>query len=459
MLPYKNFFSVLILSCSLFLSLNSAFAMDSHPANFPVLDCYADKMHLNRWATLMESSKKDIEGEHRIVLFTNVLPDGLGDLVLCMQAYQTIKKKYPKAIIKVLITTGWERELLDLNVFGISEEDYLIVPAADAQGRPHFKSTMLEALCRGKSKPPVNAGATDQQLLEDFWNKALKFAIFVDEAQIRLEISTHSHKYFFLPDSAEKYGFFPEYGKTKITVVPPEVVFHMGVGTDSFGIFILKPTLKEQFTDPFLEELFKEEVYFNYGKDVQEYAALIRSLNDGLDEINIITNVALNKIADMKFPGFSKVIYLDKSRQETCVSLSDGSGATLRLINAFPIMKHDDMLLAINRSQEPVGVTGNNTFSEALSLKKLPFYNAVSATESFWKQLQAVAKFAFPDSALLHAYLEQLSYRTGGPKVKIDAAELATLKEQWLELVSFVIGNYDIEKALLGKVNIALEAK
>jgi len=223
----------------------------------------------------------------------------------------------------------------------------------------------------------------------------------------------------------------------------------------------------EQFSNAMLKKYYEEKgnIYFSYGGnnsgDIQEYISLLNHLNPEAKELNIVSNISYDKIQGMMSTlhkeGIRNIVSIDKEDREMKISESESPGKLLRFINPFPLSQ-GDMMRAMKKSEEPVGVTGNNTFSEILSLDQLPFYHIRHCVTPFWNQLIYLAKHATPDSKELIQYLEHMlseivKDHPEGRYKNFEKPSISVLKKQWAELVAILRRDWDVKEAYLGEIN------
>ena len=118
-------------------------------------------------------------------------------------------------------------------------------------------------------------------------------------------------------------------------------------------------------------------------------------------------------------------------------------------------------------SAEPVGITGNGTFSEALALGRLPFYNMRAHLTSFWKSVIDLTKCATPESKMLISYLEYIqpigqirSEPLPANRVEvIRELDLLTLKQQWADLTSIIRHDWNVKESYIGEINRQILSK
>ncbi len=415
-------------------------------------------------------SQNHLSSQHSILWTVNVLSDGWGDLFNCLNAVRLTKQEYPDWVMKVFITLGRRELPFNLEKYGLSSEDCLVIPYGDQNATNKLKPGKERTLLLMKTDE-INLKLKQvrkeyEQLKKDLPLLAQKIDEFINFAKTAdLQISVSTLNMTSLSDinyKDSKFVYFEEYGGSGNCLVASKNTFMMGVASTSCGIYILDPEIPEQFINPVLHKYFneKDKVYFNYGWDIQGYTSLVNRLNPDALELNIITNASPNTIAEMHFEGVQNVTFVDERGLETDLAQFKTSGKTLRFINPFPL-EHNDMIRAIALSQEPVGITGNNTFSESLS--RLPFYNNRDCLAPFWQQLIHLAEQATPQNSELIEYLKQMSYTKDekGQKnsdVFVQSENLPILKEQWSQLVAILQQDWDVKDTYLSEINRRMQS-
>jgi len=420
-------------------------------------------------------SELHVVGKHSIFWRVDVLNDGLGDLFSCLNAVHLVKQKYPEWAMKIFVLSHHkENPLIPYKEYGIDNEDLLIIRTMEDGER-----ILLKGKTGGKTGFSDFAWKKEKCEYEQFVKNMPEFAARIDKfinfqktADLHIDVSFLEYDYFFKgKKNSSKFMCFPEYGADKseyLSEYSCANIFCMGLNPTSSGIFNLNPKMPESFCNSNLNQYFnqKVKVYFNYGLNLLGYTSLICRLNPEAKELNIITNFAINKLKMEDFEYIAKVPMIDKDGHQMIQTYSvswidrDGneesrsqssSGKMLRLINPFPL-EHNDVLRSIALSEEPVGVTGNITFSE--SLDRLPFYNNRAPLQSFWNQLIQLTKSATPQNTKLLAYLEKMA---SAPKKNTDIHlapwDLPILKKQWEELVNILRLDWDVKNAILGEIN------
>ncbi|MEX0962266.1 MAG: hypothetical protein WDZ28_05375 [Simkaniaceae bacterium] len=91
-------------------------------------------------------------------------------------------------------------------------------------------------------------------------------------------------------------------------------------------------------------------------------------------------------------------VYLkNKSYFEELDSIDSGGMHSLKIIDPFPL-SHNDFLTMIQKSDLPTAVMGDQSFGEAVSFYKLPFYQPLAHKQSFIYELREYLEDYFPNS-------------------------------------------------------------
>lgn len=83
--------------------------------------------------------------------------------------------------------------------------------------------------------------------------------------------------------------------------------------------------------------------------------------------------------------GFGKIIYVDKDNKEHKIYDDHKDQSKVFRLIAFPTLNHDDFLILLALSEKIVGVTGDQSFSEALVLGKIIIYECYGHKEAFFR--------------------------------------------------------------------------
>lgn len=404
-----------------------------------------------------------VSGEKCVLLATNVFSDGFGDLMNCKHAYRIIKDAHPTWQVRVLIYLQHQSLPMSLREWGFVEEECLVVNPEGSSTETLLFYAKINKL--NMDYPPNKERDAKLRLqLPAVAEKIDAFMGFVKNADLHIFVSTQLQP---MPDtidkSSSKFMYFAEYAGLSSSGRS----FLMGVNPNSCGIYILNPQVPQQFSNLMLKKYYeeKESIYFSYGGnnlgDIQEYVSCLHHFNPEAKELNIISNVALEKIQGMvramHKDGIRKIVSVDREDREVTVSESDIPGQLVRFINPFPLC-HGDMLRGMQKSAEPVGVTGNSTFSEILGLNQLPFYHMRHCTEPVWKQLIHLARNATPDCKELIAYLSHMhcvvvKNHPENHNEALKGFKISVLKEQWMQLVTILRRDWDVKDAYLGEIH------
>lgn len=419
-----------------------------------------------------EYAKLPLQTPHSILWIGDIMADGWGDLTNCLQAVQLTKQEYPHWTMRLIVYIQHLNIPIDIAEYGLKEEEFLVIRSLDQRYFPSDEKMLLEEAIGITTDDQVKLAnekrRTEHPLLA---KKVDEFAGFFKTADLQIAVSVPIPEFLMkcksIDTSSPRFMLFQEYG---MRADKESRVFCMGLGPHSSGIYILNPNVPEQFTNHLMKEYFqkKDKVHFCYGTaengNIQEYLSAINCFNPEDTEINVVTNLTPEKIPQMteilSKQGIKTILFVDKTGAENKVFESDSLGKTIRLINPFPI-SHQDILLGIKMAEEPVGITGNSSFSEAFALDRLPFYNIRCHLTPFWKNLIDLAKCATPQSTALIAYLEYIlpigQIRSGPfPEGRVKALQeldLCILKQQWLDLTFIIRRDWNVKESYLGEIN------
>lgn len=155
--------------------------------------------------------------------------------------------------------------------------------------------------------------------------------------------------------------------------------------------------------------------------------------------------------------GFGRVIYVDKTNKEHAIFNDHNKNArTFRLI-ALPSINHANFLSLLALSEKLAGLTGDQSFSEALALGKLIIYECYGHKEAFFKGYVRLTEILGLNE--LAVFLNQYAYfideinsnladinKTGG------SLDFNKLKQQMHILREHIIKEYDFRKVMVASV-------
>lgn len=427
-----------------------------------------------------------------VLLQSEVLSDGNGDWFNLMHVYRIIKGEHPHWQVFVWAHfKGREAPTFDITEFGLEEANYL---ATDDK-------TQQRLIQKLASREPVlkEDDLEAQQIMR--WHSLSELIIHVSYA--------HFGKKSYADDVgdtelASAFGkspfstiYFREYGgstngpayseKTCIQLNHgsrhPDTI-NMGVRPFEGGVFAINPKVCAKFTDKRLNDFVKEHpnFYLNYGADLSGFCRQIDCLNHEPEEtVDVVVSKTTNPEIIKKcvqeaqnLQSYSSIIFahMDENgkfvfgKEQTINKPPLFSKRTLQVIDLFPL-PHDDMIYLMNMAKEPVGITGNVSFSEVVGLNKLLYYNNRDCLASFWNGVYELTKENFPDSKELIQYLEcqqfpeptYLKYKkTSAPPAKVAVPfkltkeNLTLVSQQWKAVRDFIVEHKNVKSTILGAI-------
>lgn len=132
-----------------------------------------------------------------------------------------------------------------------------------------------------------------------------------------------------------------------------------------------------------------------------------------------------------------------------------GQGLNVRIVHTDHL-PHQDFQILLQASQEPVGIRGNLSFSEALSLKKLFFYDPLSHNYPLYYELLSLAKIHNEKVFMwMQLFKPQLDPKKAAMKGALLLKE-KKMKESFKDLCCFILQNLKAEEHMINIVHKAL---
>ncbi|WP_059358997.1 hypothetical protein [Parachlamydia acanthamoebae] len=356
---------------------------------------FAHVIFKNFYSQLYQKHPLPLDKE--IVVMTQVLTDGVGDYYHALSTSEAIKKSFPN------------QQVLMIPVF-----------CSDKQLEGISLPTKFDC-CVVKSGESCQKDVIER----------IKKSLFILEIPWEVDIF-HSREISNAKDemkSEKRYVFVNEYGSRRI-----------GMGLDYYydGIFIkdmpsnsslinlkddiLKSCLFERtaLSEGDVEKYFYEnELFFSYihtNKKIMRlflYSATFSQFNQSKN-IDICSYLdPLDSEIDYQFlkeQGIAGVEFISKEGNKL-VSVKKKlaeQGKFLRLINLFPMPQKDVHALMVN-SHMMIGCTGDQSFTEAVSFNKLPFYEMRTFKQMFFMHYRRITQYELdPEEKEFKKYLDQI---------------------------------------------------
>lgn len=361
--------------------------------------------------------ESNLQFKKEIIVLTQVLNDGLGDYYAASEAARVIKASFP------------QQKICLIPVFCSAEQSQKV----------SLPKKMDYHICQaGEACPP--------KIIE-----RIKNASFVLEIPWKVDVFT-SRDISAIRDTMKferKYFYIAEYGSLN---------HGMGLEYQDEGIFIkkvpskssmnvlktkaLKRDLfgKEVISEDVIKEYFQQhELFFSYLPEEKKImrmflytiASSLRSQNKIIDIISHLS--PLDEEIDFQFlkeQGIAAIEFINKDSSLNVKKEIAEEGKLVRVFNPFPLPQKDLHILMIN-SHLLTGCTGDQSFSEAISFNKLPFYEFKTHKQLFfWHFLRLAEMELDSEENSLVEYLTAL----------MQNIEINNLSEEEIKKNSMVIG-------------------
>lgn len=354
-------------------------------------------------ALLSVYNQRPLYNAHSITLFTYVVPGGLGDYFANQFLKKTLKKKFPFLKISTICLIHKTAPLKGIEE---TQDDHLIYFSSQEDLQPHFFTKALLKLLRNSSM------IVQIPTFYPYWDlllttlKSIPSSLSFPKMETIGEYGFINSKDFYPTTNARCLGLhFLEYG-----------LLLEDFKTNSHLTMLPKDTLKLLLKEKTLHG-YKSSTHFyfaylctDYGHYLYLYSLLLYLAKDkenidlctpdiGLFLKAIDKNISLFQEAHIKE---IQIYYKDKC---SCLTIQE-TGKTLRLIHTGHL-NHEQFKLYLALSEEPVGIRGNLSLSEIISLNKTYFYDLLEHNIILYYGLIAMARTHTPDALKLLELYEQ----------------------------------------------------
>lgn len=381
---------------------------------------------------------------HHIVLLTHVIPDGLGDLYAQKTTYTLLKNRFPNCSF-TLVTF-------------IHQQSHF---SHDDIQDPWF-------IYHYKWKKDLEIDKLDPTLFETLRKASLVLQIptyfsFFDDLKAKIESLDLANP---LPafESVGEYGFINSKD------------FHPMTNTRCLGLHFLEKGLfldaelskkaeQIQFSSSILDLTKLKEssklfvAYLDTEMGYQTYLHLVlHSCRENTQDITILAidigkffkaiELILQDLEKLSTFKISKIeLYFN---QNTSVIPISNEGKTLRIYHTG-FLKHEDFTKLLSISESPVGIRGNLSLTEAISLKKLYFYDLLEHNETLMNGLLSIAK---QDAKKAYDYLHLAAQKN--KQIDLICQKYEDAKGDFQNLNEFLLQNYNAGFDLENLVSRAL---
>jgi len=327
---------------------------------------------------LLSIYEHDLKNQQGVItIFTSILKGGFGDYFAHKCIKELIQEKFPSLEVRSILFTP-KKSNSNLT-FLPSELVYEIECEEDA-----FKALSDQSLEETLRKSSL---VIEIPTPLPFWDKVKElYPVSIE----RIGEYGFIQSFNYGPHSKGKsLGLhFLEYGLLfeKITITP-KYKFENAL------LFSLFNTDKRENKKIFFSYLYNEEAYICY-------FFTVLSLYEGSKELIFLTldlrpflRICKQMGNELKNSFVESIeLYFENKLCNLCF-VKEGRKIKIYLLDP---LSHDDFVHLIDESLPPVGIRGNSSFSEAVSLKKPFFYDPLEHNLSFYYSLLSLSKEKFP---------------------------------------------------------------
>lgn len=337
-----------------------------------------------------------LKKKNHIIILTHVLPDGLGDLYAQKTTYTILKKLFPNYVFTLITFIHKKDSFVPKNT-----EDHWCVYSYSSP-----KDLEIDNLDEALFKTLRNASVV------------LQIPTYFKEFDSLIErvYKEKSNKPFPIFESVGEYGFI-----NSMDFHPETKTRCLGLHFLEKGLF-LDPDLEKKVKDHpipekldllifkgsdlhtyrktkrlFVAYLYTEEGYYSYltlifslfKKDTKN----IDILAIDIKKFIIALEHLMKKTKMLNNTGVSKIeLYVDHNY---CPIQIKEKGKIVRIIHAG-FLKHECFTKLLFLSENPVGIRGNLSLTESISLNKFFFYNIREHNETLYNGLLSLAEKIAP---------------------------------------------------------------
>lgn len=368
--------------------------------------------------------------KHEIVVAADVMMDGLGDYYNALTVAEIIKELFPDQ--KILMVVDMDEQRYDF----VRKNQEIECYRAQYPEPKNISERVKNASLILEVSQPIQL-----KLYTGFICNAIKQKKETESYQRLLE---YGCRYEMGLDYLS-WGIFNKEMPADLSM--------MDLGNEDLKKIFFKTVSPDHEN---IEKYFQEnELFFSYmhePKSLLLYAyAAIASQQMKDKNIDIVTPLKSNTKMDLSFLkelGIGKIEFysMDSSKvTENLVIAGEKQisqeGKTLRMINLFPLV-HKDMLILIQQSHPFAGGTGNQSFSEMKN--KVIFYQLNFYTQVFFNTYRFVAASELGSEEKV--FVKYLDACDKGQS-RIDFASLAEMRKRALNIAKFVDTPELIEEA------------
>lgn len=339
-----------------------------------------------------------------LVIYTQMLTDGLGDYYAAVTLIRLLKLKNPNLkltwIIEGQITPSDPLPLFDVTIYIISEQNQVLVDKTIGKSVTQSQAIFIFPSCNSYSQLPEK---------------------FIDQLKMRYAIPVFS---------GLEYSYNPlmrRYGRDKVELVT-------GLGSDELGIFIRNYDRSRPFLDQIAEDQPIKSIlgpadthvlFFGYvSKETRVQNPFINIANfiqtclivarkqQPRKHVDIIVPISLEEVQHLTFDRafYCEIQFISKSGKQIIYNnfQQNANRTVLRIINLFHFNSHTfQMLMAASHPFKLF--TGDQSFSDAVSsIDCIPAYQIMIWKKSLFDNYRNVAKSLLKNEAIAISYLDAM---------------------------------------------------
>jgi len=387
----------------------------------------------------------------KLIIQTDVLTGGSGDLFNMLNGVRALKAAYPTADVTAIYRH--KQPLPNFNPEEYLTDEAHLVDLDESEEAISTLSARLNAVAA--------TGPTDDPEV-----KALLLKMQSSDACITFPISNTKITELFNTHAADVPRLYlGEYScdHVDLNMRVRDLSLDSGVGTTQEGIFL--PDLHPNGTfdsAPNLTELYNDPTkkYFCYAYDILSEFAEVVSIKEKASskDITIVgpyknTHITRALLHQLKAQGITQVILKtpDGELETHATGLSTGKTLTLYVPGR---LNHSNFINCMHLSEDLVGCTGDMSLSEVLALGKVPYYEIRGHKQNFWMGMVGLLA-GYAPGADLHLFAAGLLNPLSSERVKKVKAYVTQPKiYDGLKLAVKKIRAYNrLEHSMVARVN------
>ena len=407
-----------------------------------------DDAHKRRWiaSKLLKTvfAQARLPGAQKVFLMTSV------DLMNCSNYYQMLeaahamKRAYPEWDVQLVVhTPTGSLPSVDCKEYRLKASQVLALPSGE--------------LFDGSQKTQENASVRIRLEKAHSFAGMSDFGVLIAPMEQDVERARK-------PPATAPILLFNDYGGVShegFTKLANEYLFVMGCGVDEEGIVLPpKPSKRSPiYRDPFLQQILigaPKLFAFNQRRIPQDFLHYVLGLHQSAEDI--VRIVLLSDEAELKelfteevldqYDIGQVVLHTRKGAREILIARDEEKGGkTLDIYNPLPLNRSDTLSL-LGFCSSPLICLDDFSFSVALSVQKLPYYEIAPHKRSFWREFTDLVQFCLPGSPLLR-YCKLLDKS----QPDLEEEEIAYMEEEIGTVTDQLRAYHNFSTSLLARIH------